>query len=251
MATDVTQAQLDAVLAAVERVLGANVAAVYLFGSAVAGGLRPHSDLDLLVVLYEPTTADQRARLVAELRPLSRRGERPAEWRPIELTAVVHSALDSQTISPRADYQYGEWLREELDAGQVDPAQPDNPDLIIILAQARASGRALRGPHARETIKEIPPADVRRAMLATVDSLLADLETDTTNVLLTLARIAYTLETAEFTAKDSAAGWATSRVTGGTALRRAAAIYRGSVPDEWAPAEAALAARQLMELIRG
>jgi streptomycin 3"-adenylyltransferase len=92
---------------------------------------------------------------------------------------------------------------------------------------------------------------LKQAMLATVESLQADLASDTTNVLLTLARIAYSLESNAFITKDAAAEWAAPRIRQGARLRRAAAIYRGEAADEWAPSEADQAARELMELIRG
>jgi predicted nucleotidyltransferase len=42
--------QLERVVELVREVLGPDVLGVYLFGSAVLGGLRPESDLDLLAV---------------------------------------------------------------------------------------------------------------------------------------------------------------------------------------------------------
>ena len=238
-------------LAVVDRVLGSNARAVYLYGSAVAGGLRPASDLDLLVVVGEPTTSHQRADLGAGLRPISRRGERPADWRPVELTVVVAGDLAPLRLPPRTDFQYGEWLRDDFDAGRVDPAQPENPDLLILLAQVRLTGQALRGAPATEVIAEVPAADLKRAVLDSVEGLLADLDTDTTNVLLTLARIWYTLKTDEFTTKDAAAEWAAARISASGSLRRAAAMYRGDEPDQWTSTEARDAARELVDLIRG
>ena len=46
----------DHVLSLVRSVLGRDAVGAYLFGSAALGGLRPHSDLDVLVVSKGRTT---------------------------------------------------------------------------------------------------------------------------------------------------------------------------------------------------
>ncbi|CAM5705523.1 hypothetical protein STENM327S_08450 [Streptomyces tendae] len=61
-----------------------NVLGVYAHGSATSAGLRPHSDLDLLVVLARPTTYGHREGLTGELLGVS-----GGEGRPVELIAVV------------------------------------------------------------------------------------------------------------------------------------------------------------------
>ena len=102
MAADVTQAQIDAVVEVADQVLEVGVVGLYLYGSAVVGGLRPHSDLDFLVVVKEPTTTAQRSKLVTRLRPISRRGRRPAdEHLPAGLhaDAGVDEELGESTIS--------------------------------------------------------------------------------------------------------------------------------------------------------
>lgn len=54
-----------------------DVLGVYAHGSATLGGLRPYSDLDLLVVLGRPTTYGQRERLTGELLGVSGGEGRP------------------------------------------------------------------------------------------------------------------------------------------------------------------------------
>jgi hypothetical protein len=81
--------QADAALAALTDALAPGTAlGVYLYGSALAGGLRPDSDLDLFGVLRRRLTDAERAALVDGLVPISWRAERPLEWRPLELTLV-------------------------------------------------------------------------------------------------------------------------------------------------------------------
>jgi len=227
--------QAHAVNEVVEDVLGDAVVALYLYGSAVVGGVRPASDLDLFVVTDRPTTASERRRLVEGLIPISRRGQRLADWRPVELTIVATPDLTPWRFPSRTDFQYGEWLRDRFDAGEVDPEHPVNPDLALLIEMVRRTGVSLRGPAARELLPEVPASDLRAALVGVVPSLLDDIETDTTNVLLTLARVWHTLATTEFTSKDAAADWAITRLDSdpGAALTKARDVYVGRVEDDW------------------
>ena len=73
------------------------------------------------------------------------------------------------------------------------------------------------------------------AMLGGIDPLLADLDDDTRNVVLTLARIWSTLGTGAFHSKDAAADWALERLPPEhrAVLARARAIYLGAEPERW------------------
>src|SRR4051812_16166574 len=85
--------QIDALLAAVRDSLGQSVVAAYLHGSAVTGGLRPRSDLDVLVVTSRPTTVAERRALVNRLSAVSDRTDRASFERPVELTVLVLSRI--------------------------------------------------------------------------------------------------------------------------------------------------------------
>ncbi|MBL7251966.1 nucleotidyltransferase domain-containing protein [Alcanivorax marinus] len=50
---------------AVEAALGDSIIGIYLFGSAVVGGLRRDSDVDVLVAMIEPPTFEQRRALIS------------------------------------------------------------------------------------------------------------------------------------------------------------------------------------------
>jgi streptomycin 3"-adenylyltransferase len=110
---------------------------LYLFGSAVSGGLRPSSDLDLLAIVAAPTAA--------QYRKLSRRPLDVSSWcpttrtgHPIELTVVALSDLVPWRYPPRRQFQFGEWLRSEFERGEISPPS-DDPDIAIMLASARAN----------------------------------------------------------------------------------------------------------------
>lgn len=247
-------------MALVSDVLGDGLMGAYLYGSAVAGGLRPASDLDLLLVSKSRTSPAQRRALIAGLRPLSARDARPRGWRPVELTIATLPDIAPPRYPPHVDFQSGEWLRAQFDAGEPRPWRTPNPDLLIVLAQARQASAALIGAGATDVLPEIPSTDLARAMTDEIGSLLDDLETDTANVLLTLARIWHTLATRNFAAKDEAAEWALAQIDEPLpALELARNEYVGVAPvgphegDPWAhlQAEATSAARLLIGRIEG
>ena len=235
--SDLDRRQIGAAVALLEDVLGDAVVGVSLYGSAVAGGLKPRSDLDLFGVLARRTNRDERATILRRLLTLSRHGHPEPGARSLEVTLVVRSDVVPWRYPPRQDLVYGDWWRREYEAGDLEPWTNPNPDLATLIAQVRLEGRALVGPTAAELLPDVPVADLRQAMVDSVPSLLDDLPTDTRNVLLTLARIWSTLATGGFLPKDEAAEWAAEHL-GGTdreLLALARDGYRGAVDETWSP----------------
>ncbi len=235
--------QVDSTLSLVRDVLGEATAGVYLFGSAVRGGLRPDSDVDLLVVVDRPMTEDERRTMIAGLLARSRS---PAhrERRHLEVSAVVLSAVKPWRYPPPMELQYGDWWRAEFEAGELAPWSSPNPDLAIVLTTVRDDSVALLGPPARELLDAVPRADLDHALRDVIPELLPGLaEDDTRNALLTLARIWLTVATGRIEPKDVAATWALERMPDGAgdALRLARAGYRGEDEERWDDAAKALA----------
>ena len=227
--------QLDAAVAAVRETLGDAVIGVLLHGSAVTGGLKPRSDLDILVVVSRATTLDERRALVAQLLGISDREDQPGFEQPLELTILVQPDVRPWHYPPPMDFQYGEWRRAELEGGDLEPEKPLNPDVAILITAVLGASVPLVGPPAAELFDPVPAADLRRALTDELPSLLADLETDTRNIVLTLARIWVTLVTGEIRSKDAAADWALARLPAEhrPILARARAIYLGDEPERW------------------
>ncbi len=236
--TDMDEAtvdQLRAVLEIVRDQLGSDMIAAYLSGSAVGGGLRPPSDLDVLVVSRRQSSPETRRWLITALLPIS--GSRAASGpaRSIELSIAVQSDVRPWRYPPRLDFQYGDWWRPEYERGQYEPWTSPNPDLTILLAKVLHASRTLIGPPPAKVLDPIPPADLDRAMLDTVPEL-PGLDDDTRNCLLTLARIWVTRATGAIVPKDVAADWAIARLVEPAhraVLAHAKAIYFGEEPEAW------------------
>jgi predicted nucleotidyltransferase len=220
--------QIDEVMDAVRVVLGDDVVGAYLHGSYAAGGLRPRSDLDLLVVSRRPTTRDEKRRLFDRLFAIS--GKPGGPRRPIELTVVVESEVRPWRYPPAFELQYGEWLRRELERGNVEPwPTTTNPDLASLITMVLLADRPLLGPPPCDVLDPVPHDDLVSAIVGDIGALLGDLEEDTTNVVLTLARVWSTVATGAIRSKDEAATWALDRLPDEhrAVLARARAIYLG------------------------
>lgn len=226
--------QLDDALALVGDALGDAVIGVYLYGSSVMGGLHPDSDLDLLVMTRRSATDAERRALVRGLLPISGRDRRAPGDRSLELSCVVQPDVRPWRYPPVMDFQYGDWLRRELEAGDL-PRRHPRPDLVTLLTMARTRCRVLAGPPLAEVIDPVPPGDLRRAVVDELPGLLDDLETDTRNVLLTLARVWVTLATGGIASKDAAADHALERLPAvhRPVIAHARAIYLGEADERW------------------
>lgn len=211
-----------------------SLVAIYLHGSAVAGGLRPYSDIDLLVVIDHPITTETSAQLVTELMKISGHPCGGNTLRPLELIIFLRADLTTSIYPARSEFVYGEWLRDAFQAGAV-PKPVTDPELTLVLAQARLEAKPLIGPSATELLPVIPQADIRRAIGDILPALLDTLEGDERNVLPTLTRMWRTLTTGEFVSKDVAAEWAEKRlpVEQAAVLAGAREAYMGIRKDDW------------------
>ena len=227
--------QIRAATAALQSVLGDALLAVYLHGSAVSGGLQPQSDIDLLAIVDRVMGDDQRNDLMkALLRISARHPAVPGGPRCIEVMVFVLSDLSEIGFPARAEFVYGEWLRDEFEAGGM-PIPTRHPEYTLVLAQARQKAFSLIGQGASELLPEISSKHLRQAMADALPALLHALRGDERNVLLTLARMWRTASTGEFVTKDAAAAWAIPQMPDQDAVtldyvRRA---YLGEIIDEW------------------
>jgi streptomycin 3"-adenylyltransferase len=180
-------------------------------------------------VSRRPTGSEEKRGLAAGLLGISGRP------RAVEVTVVAEPDLSPWRYPPRFDFQFGEWLRADVEAGRAELGPTTNPDVSLLLTMARQRSRPLLGPPADELLPSVPAADLTRALQAGAVEALPGLEDETRNSVLTLARIWRTLETGEIVAKDEAADWALERLPAELepVLARARAIYLGDEEEGW------------------
>lgn len=214
--------------------LGAGIDGLYLFGSAVTTGLQPGSDLDLLALVRSPVEPSRLQRLTQRLLGVSNWSPVSRSGQAVELTVLVTTELTPWRYPPRRHFQFGEWLRPELERGHIAPPFVD-PDVVIMLATVQAASVTLAGQPLSQLIAPVPSTDVRRAMLDCLPNLLRGLEGDERNVILTLARMWVTLVSNEIVPKHVAAdrllAMADARHHAALVLARDA--YLGKAEDDW------------------
>lgn len=228
-------AEAKAAMSVARAIFADDLLAVYLYGSAVKDGLRPQSDVDLLAVIDRPMTDVMREKLVSALMGISgRHPVDPGGPRCIELMVFLKADLSEPAFPARSEFVYGEWLRDDFEAGGI-PAAATDPEITLVLAQARQEAQPLLGPGLDTILCKIPDHQIRRAMREGSPALLENLHGDERNVLLTLARMWRTAVTKEFVSKDAAADWAIARspVHVAEVLLRARDAYLGKIRDDW------------------
>jgi streptomycin 3"-adenylyltransferase len=229
--------QIAAATDIVRAILGDAALAAYLYGSAVAGGLRPDSDLDVLVVSGRSLGSDERAAILQRLLPISGRGAVGGPARSIELSVIARRAVTPWRYPPSIEFQYGEWLRPRLEQGDLPEWPHPDLDVAILVENARRAAVSLLGPPVAAVLEPVPRVDFVRAMVDSVPVLMPGIEEgdDTRNGLLTLAPIWTTLATGEIRSKDAAADWALARLPEEhqPVLAHARAAYLGEETENW------------------
>jgi streptomycin 3"-adenylyltransferase len=184
-------------------------------------------------VVHTSLSDVERRALVNALKVVS---EYPAATRrPVEVTVVVHDDIRPWRYPPRMDVQYGEWLREEFEGDDGPWSARPAPDVASLITMVLLADRPLFGPPAADLFEPVPAEDYFEAVTAGIEDLVADLEWDTRNVVLTLVRIWSTISTGSIRSKGTAAAWACARLPAehGSIVDRARRSYLGEIADDW------------------
>ena len=236
--------QLAQTLTVLHRHLEGRIVAIHLFGSAVQGGLQPGSDLDLLVTATDAPPKSVRHALQRELLTISAPPRTSDHWRPLEVTLLARDQVLPWRYAPRRELQFGEWLRADLEGGIFEDPVRD-PDLALLLTQARLYGRALEGPAPVELFEPIPHDHVVQAMRDTISQWDGphDWAGDGRTVVLALARCAFTAATGRIASKTEAAAWLMERLPEpeSALLTRALDAYLGRALDDLCKDQQAMA----------
>ena len=206
----------------VQRVLGAELLAVYLIGSGALGGaVAAQSDLDLVAVCADAPSAARTRRLVDALT------REAMTWpvRGLEFVLYPRAAVATPSPTPQFALNLNVGPRMPLHLS-TDPAAEPAHWFVIDLAILREHGVALLGPPARELVAPAPRAWLLQGLL---DGLAWHLANDPAlhqGVLNAARAWRYAVE-GVWSSKDAAAGWALARAEDPEPLRAALAIRHG------------------------
>ena len=232
----IIQQQIEDTVNLLKNVFGENLIGFYVYGSLLMGGLQKYSDIDLFAVSNRETTKQEKEELEKSLLKISGIYAISKELKPIELTIVVKSQVNPWQYPPSFDFLYGDWLRKDFEAGNIEPWQTKKlPNLALVITQLLLSNKVMFGPSPDTLLNSVPYNDFMKALTSEVDSVLNDLGWDTRNVLLTLARIWSTVETDTIRSKADAAKWTINKLPKkyGPILVRAKSILLGEQMEDW------------------
>lgn len=164
--TEITE-QLAQTCAVIERHLASSLQAIHLYGSALDGGLKPDSDIDLLVTVSSRPDETIRRALLLDLLTVSALPGKDKALRALEVTVITHKEVVPWRYPARREMQFGEWLRKNLLAGKFEPALLDI-DLAILLTKARQHSIALIGLDAKKLFEPVPKHDFFKALSDTL-----------------------------------------------------------------------------------
>ncbi len=218
----------------IEGLLDGILIGVYLYGSAVMGGLCSQSDVDILAVVHQNLSEGMRRKLTQAFMVISGEIGNTNAVRPLEITIINQNNVVPWHFPPRYEFLYGEWLRTHFENGNI-PQPTIDPDLAILLAQARENSISLTGPGLSDILEPVPMDDIVKAIQESLPTLLANTKGDERNIILTLARMWFTMENGEIVSKDMAAEWAIPLLPKRYAslLDLAKRAYLGECADHW------------------
>lgn len=183
--------------------LDSSIMGIYLYGSYVDGGLKHKSDIDIFVVINSNLKQEKKDTLVQGLLSLSGAIDNKENKRYLEVTIINQNEFNNLHFPIHREFQYGEWLRQEYTKGYI-PERVIDQDLTILLRKIRNNSITLYGEPANELLPHVSNKEFDKAIRLLLPGLIEELEDDTTNVILTLCRMYYSLKTGQITSKDKA-----------------------------------------------
>lgn len=143
----------------IEELLDSILVGVYLYGSAVMGDLRINSDVDILVVTNHGLSEKTRRDLTNRQMFISGEIGNINAIRPLEATVINKNDILPWHFPPKYEFMYGKWLREQFEKGEI-PRPTYDPDLVILLAQARENNITLFGVNVAEVFEPVSIKDI-------------------------------------------------------------------------------------------
>ncbi|HEX2044866.1 MAG TPA: nucleotidyltransferase domain-containing protein [Gaiellaceae bacterium] len=170
---------LDALVAALRRLLGSDLVGVYAGGSYALGGYEPgRSDLDVAAVT-EGFVA--RSRLTAVAKAV-RHDSLPCPARGLELVVYPLGRVRVPTVAPGFlhNVNTGAGMRERVD---YEPVAGERHWFAVDRSVLARHGVALAGPPAKEVFAEPPRAELRRLLADSLRWYLREAPGDESGVL--------------------------------------------------------------------
>jgi hypothetical protein len=214
-----------------QPLLGARLIGLYLYGSLAMEEFVPgKSDLDVLAVVSNGLTDDERARLLTALAAIPL----PSTARGLDLCVGAVSV----TRQPSADAGWEAMIQVNRAEGGVDvrDRKRRDPRLPLDLALARQCAITLVGPNVKEVISPVPDALVRSASVENVRLWASrDVFYDPSSGILNVCRAWRYHQERVLSSKRAGGGWALAKGIQSDLVDAALRTHRGepwpAIPD--------------------
>lgn len=205
--------QIAQAYSVINTYLGDCLLAIHLYGSAIEGGLRAYSDIDLLVTIDKTIDDETRKELMRILLSCSATPGSDPIRRALEVTVINYADIVPWKYPPKREMQFGEWLRHDILDGIFEPAIID-VDLCILLRKIRTRSIPIFGESAANLFDPVPDSDFMTTLQSTLDiwNTQEDWFGDERNIILTIARIWYSAVTGDIGSKEEASSWLIDRL---------------------------------------
>lgn len=204
------QPLLGHIVAGFRRVLADNLVGIYLHGSLVLGCFNYRtSDVDFLVVIGHPLTAETRRALIALTLQLATE----APTKGLEFSIVLREHAAHFTYPTPFQFHYGLNWHEWFAAGTVDyGADPRDPDLAAHFTITKTRGHCLFGEPIAEVFGDVPDGDYWASIRADAADILDNLGYNPVYSVLNLCRVLAYYQAKLIVSKVEGAAWALEHV---------------------------------------
>jgi Domain of unknown function (DUF4111) len=226
---------LDALTLRLRAVLGSELVAASLVGSAGAGWFEPEaSDLDVVAVVRHPLDAAAATTLARQVG----HANLPCPARRLELVVYRRAVLrDPGTQVPfELNFNTGPGIADHVGR---DPGAEASHWFLLDLSMARERSWPLHGPPLRSLLGEIPRSAVIDALRTSLDWFRLH-EPDRSATILAACRAWRYAEEGEWASKREAAEWAAPQLSESACVHQALSVWAGDggpQPGEDAVAE--------------
>ena len=226
------------------RLLGDNLAAVYLGGSGALGGVAPDSDVDLVAVCHAAPSEETGGAVVTAL------GELAMTWplRGLEFVLYTRAAVAAPARRPRFELNLNIGPRMPYRLS-LDPASEPAHWFLLDLDILRGHGRPLAGPPPSDLVGPIPRRQVLEALC---DSLAwhGAHEPALQQRVLNACRGWRFTEEGVWSSKDEAGAWALARTDDPATVEATLAVRHGDRSATLDPARVDAFERGVLERVR-
>ncbi len=202
--------QVDLLSSTFSTLLAEQLIGIYLHGSLAMGCFNPHrSDLDLLVVTYNPMSLTTKRRIIEYLLVSSRQPH------PIEISFLACSQLLPWRYPTPYDLHFSEMWREtysrDLFSGtwqEWNSSEHYDPDLAAHITVLNARGICLTGRPVAAVFPPVPAADYRTSLASDIRDSLESIASRPVYAILNCCRTYTYLLEGHIYSKEEGGRWA-------------------------------------------